>query len=387
MPKPAFNERIQWSPNYNSRPLGPIDYEALHTQEGDGTAASLANYLGQASAEVSYHYTIDNFVNVVDCVDTDDASWSVGNGNNRTINICFAGSRASWSRTQWLNNMGKAIEVAAWISVRDALQYKFDAVVRGWDELKAGKTGITDHRGINMGVLRTPGHTDVGDFFPWDVFAAHVDRFRTQGLTDVATPAQPIDNRTAIEYCRDANPWLGNKVTPNREETCPDGKGKYVHYDNGSVYWSPSVNGGKAAFAVPLGIRDKWEKEGWETGFLGYPTGAKLDLIEFKRSNGDTVVGGMVQAFQGGTIYCSVNGVWWVRGLVKDRFASLGYETKDVGWPKSDEISWGDASYGGSRQVFEHAEIWWFNQGNSTVAWKTVDGKITGDVVLPLAQG
>jgi N-acetyl-anhydromuramyl-L-alanine amidase AmpD len=386
MPKPAFNERIQWSPNFSSRPLAGIDYEALHTQEGDGTAASLANYASQASSQISYHYMVDNGVNVVDSVDTDDSSWSVGNANDRVINICFAGSRASWTRTQWLNNMGKAIEVAAWISVRDALQYKFDAVVRGWDELKAGKTGITDHRGINMGVLRTPGHTDVGDNFPWDVFAGHVDRFRTQGLADVAP--QPVDNRTAIEYCRDANDWLGVKVTPAREEKTPDGKGRYVHYEKGSVYWSPDVDGGKAAFAVPLDIRDKWSKEGWETGFLGYPIKPKLDLVPFNRSDGRPVRGGVVQAFQGGTVYSSDLGTFWVRGLVKDRFASLGYETKDVGWPKSDEVSFGDANYGGSYQIFEHAQIMWFNQGNSTVALELDDnGALTGKVLLPLAQG
>jgi hypothetical protein len=384
MPKPAFNERIQWSPNYHSRALDLIDYEALHTQEGDGTAASLANYTFQASSQVSYHYTIDNGVNVVDCVDTDDASWSVGNANNRTINICFAGSRVSWTRQQWLDKMGKAIDVAAWISVRDALQYKFDPWVRGWDELRAGKTGFTDHRGINEGVLRAPGHTDCGPNFPWDVFVSHVKRYREEGLGDSA----PVDTRTAIEYCREANPWLGAKTTPNREETTPDGAGRYAHYESGSIYWSPAVDGGKVAYAVPLDIRAKWALEDWEKGFLGYPRGAVLNLIPFNRSDGTPVRGGLVQAFQGGTIYCSTLGTFWVRGLVKERFASLGYEAKDVGWPKSDEISFGDANYGGSYQIFEHAQIMWFNQGNSTVALELDDnGSLTGRVLLPLAQG
>lgn len=384
MPKPAFTERIQWCQNYDKRNIAGIRYGGLHTQQGPGTAASLANYF--QNSQVSYHNTIDNDRNVVACVDTDDASWSVGNANAKVINYCFAGSFVEWSRAEWLSKMGNGIEIAAWLAVRDALQYKYDPIVRGWDELKAGKSGITDHRGINMGVLRTPGHTDCGDNFPWDVFSQHVERFRTQGLGDVAP--QPVDNRTAIEYCRDANDWLGVKVTPAREEKTPDGKGRYVHYEKGSVYWSPDVDGGKAAFAVPLNIRAKWEKEGWEKGFLGYPTGMKLDLVPFTRTNGTPVRGGVVQPFQGGTVYSSDLGTFWVRGLVKERFASLGYETKEVGWPTSDEFSFGDANYGGSYQVFEHAQIMWFNQGNSTVALGLDDnGELTGEVLLPLARG
>src|SRR6476661_4924019 len=240
--KPAYDERIQWSPNCESRPLGPIDYGAIHTQEGDGTAASLANFLCNPSAQVSYHYTVDNARNVVCVVDTDDASWSVGNANNRVINVCFAGSFASWSRQQWLDNMGAAIEIAAWLQVNDARQYKFDPVVRGWDELRSGKTGLTDHRGINEGVLRASGHTDCGPNFPWDVYTGHVNRFRDEILNGVALPPAP----NAIEACRAANDWLGAKVEPldKPELPTPDNKGRYAHYQNGSVYWTTGVDGG-----------------------------------------------------------------------------------------------------------------------------------------------
>ncbi|EUA24061.1 gp25 domain protein [Mycobacterium xenopi 3993] len=60
----------------------------MHTQEGDGNADSLARYLADPASQVSYHYTIstgyphDDGVTVCDVVDTDLASWSVGDANN-----------------------------------------------------------------------------------------------------------------------------------------------------------------------------------------------------------------------------------------------------------------------------------------------------------------
>jgi N-acetyl-anhydromuramyl-L-alanine amidase AmpD len=377
MPKPAFTARIQWCNNYHARNLAGIRYGGIHTQQGNGTAASLANYF--MNSKVSYHDVVDNNRNVVHCVDDDDASWSVGNANDQVINVCFAGSFVEWTRQEWLDKMGNGIEIAAWLQVDAANRKNFPAVVRGWDDLKKFKNGLTDHRGINMGVLGTPGHTDVGPNFPWDVYTAHVDRFRTEG-TGETKPAviQPVDI-TAIEACRAANEWLGAKVTEGRESTTPDGKGKYVHYEGGSVYWHPRINGGKFAYAIPKAVVAKWETLGWELGELGYPVDNHLDLVPFKRSSGVEVRGGIVQKFEGGNIYVSDLGAYVVKGLIKERFASLGYETKDVGWPVSDEITFGDANYGGAYQEYEGADIWWFNQGNSTVAFRD------GQPLVPLA--
>lgn len=376
MAKPAFTERIQWCNNYHARNLAGIKYGAIHTQQGNGTAASLANYF--MNSQVSYHYTVDNNRNVVACVDTDDASWSVGNANNQVINVCFAGSFVEWTRGEWLSKMGNGIEIAAWLQVEDAKKYKFPGVVRGWDDLKKFRNGLTDHRGINMGVLGVKGHTDVGDNFPWDVYTAHCKRFWEEGTA-------PVPDITAIEACRAANEWLGKKLTEGREETTPDGKGKYVHYEGGSIYWSPRVNGGKFAYAVPKEIVGKWEQIGWELGDLGYPIDNHLDLVPFSRSDGRQVRGGKVQKFEGGNIYVSDLGGYVVKGLIKERFASLGYETKDVGWPVSDELPFGDAKYGGAYQNYEGATIYWFNQGNSTVAYRTVNRSLTGEILLPLA--
>ncbi|HSC37272.1 MAG TPA: hypothetical protein VLD19_05365 [Chitinophagaceae bacterium] len=55
---------------------------------------------------------------------------------------------------------------------------------------------------------------------------------------------------------------------PVSDETkTPDGAGRYNHFTNGSIYWSPRT--GPAA--VWGKVRDAWAASGWERGPLGYP--------------------------------------------------------------------------------------------------------------------
>lgn len=172
------------SPRYGAR----IRNFLLHTQEGNGTAQSLANYLNNSANGVSYHYTIDNSVTVVDVVNTDLASWSVLDANSYTINLCFAGSKASWTRAQWLENMGDAIDVAAYLAVQDCLKYNFATTVITPPYWLAD--GISDHRYVTD-ELGIGDHTDVGSGFPWDVFAAAVSKY-TNGEDDDMPSAEDI---------------------------------------------------------------------------------------------------------------------------------------------------------------------------------------------------
>jgi hypothetical protein len=69
----------------------------------------------------------------------------------------------------------------------------------------------------------------------------------------------------AIREKRSQLPWLGAPIqsaTPTL-----DGKGWYQHFANGSVYWSAATG----AHEVHGAIRDKWASLGWELSFLGYP--------------------------------------------------------------------------------------------------------------------
>lgn len=179
--RPDFNEYWVTSPCCQSRGSAKVDLFLLHTQEGGGgddAADDLAHYLANPANQVSYHYTIsqasDGGVTVCDVVDTDLASWSVLSANNRSINLCFAGSRASWNRDQWLRQ-AKAIDVAAYLAVQDCKKYGIAPRVLS-PPYTSDPPGISDHHYVTQW-LKDGTHTDVGPNFPWDVFAAAVAKY------------------------------------------------------------------------------------------------------------------------------------------------------------------------------------------------------------------
>lgn len=179
--RPDFNEYPMWSPNNGNRGGTKIDLFLLHTQEGPGNADSLAQYL--QGHEVSYHYTVsedynDHGVTVVDVVNTDNASWSVLSANQRSINLCFAGSRAAWSRDEWMRQ-SKAIDVAAYLAVQDCKKYGIQIKVLA-PPYNSNPPGISDHKYVTQW-LKDGTHTDVGNNFPWDYFAQRVTVWATGG--------------------------------------------------------------------------------------------------------------------------------------------------------------------------------------------------------------
>lgn len=196
--RPDFNEFPIWSSNNSTRGKKPTMF-LLHTQEGgggDAAAENLAKWFQNGNG-VSYHYTIsqasDGGVTVVDCVDTDRSSWSVGNANPISINLCFAGSRASWSREQWMKQ-ANAIDVAAYLAVQDAKKYGFAPLVVP-PPYTNGTPGISDHRWVTD-VFKWGTHTDVGPNFPWDVFKAAVDKYSGKQ----APPAPDTPKRFPDDY-------------------------------------------------------------------------------------------------------------------------------------------------------------------------------------------
>jgi N-acetyl-anhydromuramyl-L-alanine amidase AmpD len=187
--RPDFNEYHKWSPNYQPRSGRKVDLWLIHTEQGNHNADGLASWLDTAASGVSYHYTIsedpnDHGVTVCDVVDTDFASWSVLAANPESINLCFAGSWAEWTRQQWLDKAGKAIDVAAYLAVQDCQKYNIPIKVIE-PPYASNPPGISDHRYVTQH-LRFGNHTDVGDNFPWDVFEAAVNKYA--GIA-VAAPA------------------------------------------------------------------------------------------------------------------------------------------------------------------------------------------------------
>ena len=168
--RPQFTEIAMFGNGRGVRSRPPINF-FIHTEEGDGSAKSLAEYC-QGQNGVSYHYTLRDSI-VYDVVDTDYYSWSVLSANVFSINLCFAGSRAGWSEAQWLQRDAD-IEIAAYLAVQDCRKYGIPITVIAPPYRRGA--GISDHRYVTQ-QLGIGTHTDVGDNFPWGRFAAYVAKY------------------------------------------------------------------------------------------------------------------------------------------------------------------------------------------------------------------
>ncbi len=155
------------------------------------------------------------------------------------------------------------------------------------------------------------------------------------------TGAQPLFGRINARYAElgGAAGWLGFPTTGER--TTPDGVGRYVHFENGSIYWTAATG----AYAIPRDMVAHWGTQGWEGGELGYPV-----------AEARGVDGGFVQEFQGGYVVRTPEGDnHWVRGLIADKYGELNTVQSTLGFPTSDE----KLIRGGAFQEFENGNIYW----------------------------
>ena len=140
-----------------------------------------------------------------------------------------------------------------------------------------------------------------------------------------------------------AGGWLGPATTA--ELLAPDGIGHYRHYRSGSIYWSPA----SAAHEVHGRIRDRWAALGWERGLLHYPV-----TDETATPGG----GGRYNHFQGGSIYWTpATDAHEVHGLIRSKWASLGWERSFLGYPLTDESTTPDGV--GRYNHFQGGSIYW----------------------------
>ena len=133
--------------------------------------------------------------------------------------------------------------------------------------------------------------------------------------------------------------WLGFPTTG--ELQAPDGQGRFVHFENGSVYWTANTG----AYAIPGDMFKAWGANGYETGDLKYPV-----------AEANKVGDGYVQKFQGGYLTRNPDGKHYiVHGAIGEKYGEIGTATSELGYPKSNEI----AIKGGFFQEFEHGNIYW----------------------------
>ncbi|MGV9674505.1 alpha/beta hydrolase-fold protein [Nocardia sp. NPDC003482] len=127
------------------------------------------------------------------------------------------------------------------------------------------------------------------------------------------------------------------------EHGLPDGRGRYQTFQDGSVYFTPQTG----AQVVRGAILAAWAREGYERGPGGYPTGP-----EQRTPQRD----GVVQGFENGPIYFSATtGAHRVQGMILGKYAQLGFENSQLGFPVEDELPLRD---GGSYSRFEGGNIY-----------------------------
>lgn len=135
------------------------------------------------------------------------------------------------------------------------------------------------------------------------------------------------------------NTVLGYPITD--ELTPPDGKGRYNHFQSGSIYWSPSTD----AHNVQGHIRDAWQRQGWEAGKLGYPATDEIT------TPGAT---GKFNRFEHGHIYWSPStGAHIVEKDMFDLWGDQGWEAGKLGFPTSERYQLN----GAVTQDFQHGRL------------------------------
>jgi hypothetical protein len=177
--------------------------------------------------------------------------------------------------------------------------------------------------------------------------------------TPATTPCYNIAQK--YQNYSNADGLLG--ASTSAESTAPDGVGRFEHFANGSIYWTPTT----CAHEVMGSIHAKWSSIGWERSPLGYP-------ITDETVAPDGV--GRYNHFQSGSIYWTPNtGAYEVHGAIRDRWSAMGWERSALGYPISDETDEVDGT--GRFNLFEHGSI----------HWKRATGAITVNVNASILLG
>ncbi len=184
-------------------------------------------------------------------------------------------------------------------------------------------------------------YPDLQRAFGKDNFASALQHFRTNGLNEG----------------REASPWLALDWYLANNPDVAQAVGR-KNFRGGLLHWLNNGRGeGRAGSPfgrmIPFGpIQDKWEEIGGSQSVIGNPINTTVDL---PKNNGK------FNHFERGSIYWSPQtGAFEVHGIIRDKWASLGWEWSVLGYPTSDETPTANGSGRFSR--FEHGSIYWTPQ-------------------------
>lgn len=161
---------------------------------------------------------------------------------------------------------------------------------------------------------------------------------RATGLATVVANVPSVDTTIRVNMGREHGNQKYRDITGNyTEELVTDGQGgltvpvrgkKTVEVNGSLAVWAPVDDA--EVVAVHGAIKAKYDALGGAGGFLGRPTGIEACFL---------VRGGCFQSFEHGRIYWSpASGANFVRGDIDLRWSQQGWETGFLGYPTTDEI-------------------------------------------------
>lgn len=317
------------------------DWVGIHTSESNSKANNLANYCVRAG--VSYNALVDDKESVRLVADA-NSSWSAVEANGVAAHVCASSSFASWSRGKWLETdesdginenkmLSRMARVVAYYCQEFNVPPERVVGVSGWPQ----KRGVTGH--VDFG-QRGGGHTDPGAGFPWDVLVERVNAL-------LVPPQNMIDAAAAR-----ASSWIGKRTHEGERDTW-DATGRWADFENGRAMYKW---GSPAAYVIPKGgLFEAYAARGYEKGPLGFPVHDFTKLPE-----------GAVMAFEKGTLLRKDGAPdgYFVTGAIQKRYAELGWETSQLGYPTSDEAP-NIYDETGRSQSFEKGSLLWHPSGVS----------------------
>jgi hypothetical protein len=139
----------------------------------------------------------------------------------------------------------------------------------------------------------------------------------------------------------------------------PNGKGIGMHFQRGSIYWKNSVSGTSPEVLLDP-VRLKWGLLGWENSVLGWPL---IDTFPILGPNNEL---GLIQEFEGGTIFSSSAGTFEVHGAIRQKFVELG-GVGALGFPTTDEQEFPQSGRSSSFSKGTGTTLYWFPDPNLPV--------------------
>ncbi|MBM7114855.1 N-acetylmuramoyl-L-alanine amidase [Archangium primigenium] len=337
------------SPNYNARPIG-VRMVIIHTCES--SYAGCWSWLTNPSSEVSAHYVVrEDGGEISQLVRESSRGWHIG----ATYQCSNNGNQECGLNGRSANDFTIGIEHGGYASTKNWPVGQIDASARLLcDITRDHKIPRDRYHIVGHGQLQPYNRTDPGANWPWTDYLNRANAHCGAGCS--------VGGAILTRYNQlgGAGGVLGGCMTS--ELTTPDGVGRFNHFQNGSIYWTPDTG----AWEVYGNIRNRWEALDWEKGVLGYP-------ISGEKPTPDGV--GRFNHFQKGSIYWTqATGAWEVHGLIRAKWEALGWETSALGYPITGEQKTPDGvgRYNHFKKGAIEGSIYWTP---TTGAWE-VHGRI-----------